>query len=71
MSLGPEMKSTGEVMGADYKYHLALYKALVAAGSNFSDKESILITVTKREAVTIAKELVSKGYEICATLEII
>jgi carbamoyl-phosphate synthase large subunit len=70
ISLGPEMKSTGEVMGVDYDYKLALYKALVAAGSNFEAQGTVLVTVAdkdKPEAVSIAKELLEQGYNICAT----
>ncbi|MCD5406715.1 MAG: carbamoyl-phosphate synthase large subunit [Desulfotomaculum sp.] len=70
VSLGPEMKSTGEVMGVDYKYNLALYKAMVAAGSSFPAKGTVLITVAdedKAEGLAIAKELADQGYDICAT----
>lgn len=70
VTLGPEMKSTGEVMGVDYKYNLALYKALVAAGSSFPAEGNVLITVAdkdKAEALAIATELVGQGYGICAT----
>ncbi|MBM7855141.1 carbamoyl-phosphate synthase large subunit [Desulfohalotomaculum tongense] len=70
VSLGPEMKSTGEVMGVDYNYNLALYKALVAAGSNFPKQGTVLLTVAdkdKAEVLAVARELVEQGYSICAT----
>lgn len=70
ISLGPEMKSTGEVMGVDRDYKLALYKALVAAGSSFEEQGTVLITVADRdkpEVLAIARELVEQGYNLCAT----
>ncbi|MTI79780.1 MAG: carbamoyl-phosphate synthase large subunit [Firmicutes bacterium] len=70
VSLGPEMKSTGEVMGVDYHYNTALYKALVAAGSNFPSEGTVLLTVAdkdKAEALAVARELADQGYSICAT----
>ncbi|WP_031516142.1 carbamoyl-phosphate synthase large subunit [Desulfofalx alkaliphila] len=70
VTLGPEMKSTGEVMGVDYKYNLALYKALVAAGSSFPEQGNVLITVAdkdKAEALAVARELAEQGYGIGAT----
>ena len=70
VSLGPEMKSTGEVMGVDYKYNLALYKALVASGSSFPTQGTVLLTVAdkdKQEVLFIAQELIELGFELCAT----
>ncbi len=69
-SLGPEMKSTGEILGIDYSYDAALYKALVAAGIQFKPKGLVLITVNdadKPRAVEIARELACRGYRIGAT----
>ncbi|QDR80990.1 carbamoyl-phosphate synthase large subunit [Sporomusa termitida] len=70
ISLGPEMKSTGEVMGIDYQYSRALYKGIVGAGMNVPQTGSILVTVAdkdKPEAGEIAKEFARLGYELVAT----
>lgn len=70
ISLGPEMKSTGEVMGVDRSFSVALYKAMVAAGSMFPKKGTVLATIAdrdKEEAVPIIKKLVKLGYQVCAT----
>ena len=69
-SLGPEMKSTGEVLGIDASYEAALYKALVASGIVFKAKGQVIITVNdedKPEAVEIAKRLSERGYALGAT----
>jgi carbamoyl-phosphate synthase large subunit len=69
-SLGPEMKSTGEVLGIDSNYKGALYKALVASGITFKLKGMVILTVTdqdKEHAVHIAELLHSKGYPLGAT----
>ena len=69
-SLGPEMKSTGEIMGVDFTYEAALYKALVAAGIHFRGEGFVVLTVRDRDkpkAVEIARSLVAKGYRIAAT----
>ncbi|MBS1709463.1 MAG: carbamoyl-phosphate synthase large subunit [Armatimonadetes bacterium] len=69
-SLGPEMKSTGEVLGVDRTYEAALYKALIASGIVFKPKGQVIITVDdpdKVAAVEIAKELHCRGYQIAAT----
>lgn len=68
--LGPEMKSTGEVMACDYYYSRALYKACIAAGINVPDEGTILITVADRDkpdTVAIAKGFVDLGYIVIAT----
>jgi len=70
ITLGPEMKSTGEVMGKDSTLEKALYKGLVAAGMEIKDHGSILMTVAdkdKDEAVALAKRFTSIGYSILAT----
>ncbi|MQL52956.1 carbamoyl-phosphate synthase large subunit [Desulfofundulus thermobenzoicus] len=70
ISLGPEMKSTGEVMGVDGSYPAALYKALVAAGYTIPKNGTILATIAdrdKREALPLLKGLAGLGYKICAT----
>ncbi len=68
--LGPEMKSTGEVLGADVSFEKALYKALVGSGVNISKFGNVLITVAdenKKEALLIAKRFKRLGYGIFAT----
>ncbi|WP_346354940.1 carbamoyl-phosphate synthase large subunit [Azotosporobacter soli] len=70
ISLGPEMKSTGEVMGSDYHYARALYKAIVAAGMNVPERGNILFTVAdkdKAEAGVLAKGFDELGYHLIAT----
>ena len=70
ITLGPEMKSTGEVMGKDMTLEKALYKGLVAAGMQIQDHGSVLMTVAdkdKEEAVSIAKRFTAIGYRILAT----
>ncbi|WP_440137510.1 ATP-binding protein, partial [Listeria monocytogenes] len=57
-SLGPEMKSTGEVMGKDVTLEKALYKGFVASGTTMHDYVTVLLTVAdrdKEEAVELAK----------------
>jgi carbamoyl-phosphate synthase large subunit len=69
-TLGPEMKSTGEVMGKDLTLEKALYKGLVASGINIPTHGSVIITVAdkdKDEAVEIAKRFYEIGYNILAT----
>jgi carbamoyl-phosphate synthase large subunit len=68
--LGPEMKSTGEVMGIDYTYEAALTKALLAAGLMLPVKGGILFSIADRdksEALPIIKGFHSIGYKIYAT----
>lgn len=70
ITLGPEMKSTGEVMACDYQFSRALYKACLASGINVPHEGSILITVAdmdKPEAVEIAKGFEELGYIVTAT----
>ncbi|HOV78483.1 MAG TPA: carbamoyl-phosphate synthase large subunit [Bacillota bacterium] len=70
ISLGPEMKSTGEVMGVGDDFKLALYKAMVAAGSMFPKKGTVLATIAdrdKKEVLPIIRGLIDLGYKICAT----
>lgn len=70
VSLGPEMKSTGEVMGLADSLSGALYKGLTAAGYTFHGRNAVLITVAdthKHRAVAIAKELDELGFDIFAT----
>ncbi len=68
--LGPEMKSTGEVMGIDQTFPAALAKALMAAGLMLPAKGGILLSVAdkdKPEAVPIIRGLASLGYRLYAT----
>src|SRR3989338_2463573 len=68
--LGPEMKSTGEVMGIDSSFGIAFYKSQVAAGAALPKKGRIFISVRnddKRDIVFIAKKLSDMGFEIIAT----
>ena len=69
-SLGPEMKSTGEVMGIDYHKARALYKALTASGLSVPDTGTVLFTVAdkdKPECSELATGFVAMGYRIAAT----
>ncbi|MDF2606694.1 MAG: carbamoyl phosphate synthase large subunit [Bacillales bacterium] len=69
-TLGPEMKSTGEVMGKDTTLEKALYKGLVASGINIPTFGTVIITVAdkdKEEAVDIAKRFHKIGYRVMAT----
>ena len=68
--LGPEMKSTGEVMGVDRTFAPALWKSLVAAGLAPVSSGSVLITVAdkdKQEVVAIIEGFHWLGYELVAT----
>ena len=69
-SLGPEMKSTREVLGVDADPNKALYKALIAAGYNFSRNGSILATVSdkdKEESLELLRSCFNIGFNIKAT----
>jgi len=68
--LGPEMKSTGEVMGIDLTYPAAVWKALVASGQKLPKTGKVYISVAdedKRSVVDLAKRLSSIGFRIYAT----
>ncbi|NPA13276.1 MAG: carbamoyl-phosphate synthase large subunit [Aquificae bacterium] len=68
--LGPEMKSTGEVMGIDDDFGLAFWKAQAAAGSILPQEGRVFISVADKDkpaVVDIAKRLVDLGFEIYAT----
>jgi carbamoyl-phosphate synthase large subunit len=70
--LGPEMRSTGEVMGIDEQYPLAFAKALLAAGIQLPTKGRVLISVNdpdKPRVVSIARELHEMGFEIFSTIK--
>lgn len=70
ITLGPEMKSTGEVMGKDSTLEKALYKGLIGAGRKVPLHGSILFTIDdihKPEAAKIAKRFYDIGFKIWAT----
>jgi len=69
-TLGPEMKSTGEVMGSDTTLDKALYKAFAASGYKLLDHGTVLFTIEdakKEEAMKLAKRFIQIGYAILAT----
>lgn len=68
--LGPEMKSTGEVMGRSKNFATAYYKALEGAGIHLPRKGKVFISVRnedKAEALSIAEQYISLGFTIVAT----
>jgi carbamoyl-phosphate synthase large subunit len=68
--LGPEMKSTGEVMGIDYTFHAALAKAIQAAGLAIPPQSGILLSIADRdksEALPIIRKLAAAGNKLYAT----
>ncbi len=68
--LGPEMKSTGEVMGIDYTFDAALAKALLAAGLMLPPEGAVLFSIADRdkpEALPIIKRFSQVGYKLYAT----
>ena len=70
-SLGPEMKSTGEVLGVDKNFENAILKAFIASGVNVARNGNILITVRdkdKEEMLPIAKKFKDKGFIIYSTI---
>jgi carbamoyl-phosphate synthase large subunit len=70
ITLGPEMKSTGEVMGKDQTLEKALYKGLVASGMKIQGFGSVLMTIAdkdKQEALGIARRFFSIGFQVMAT----
>lgn len=70
VTLGPEMKSTGEVMGKDSTLEKALYKGLIGAGRKVPLHGSILFTIddtNKAQAAKLAKRFYDIGFKIWAT----
>ncbi len=68
--LGPEMKSTGEVMGIDENFGTAFWKSQLAAGQDLPSEGTVFLSVKnkdKRNIVFIAKILSDLGFRICAT----
>lgn len=69
-TLGPEMKSTGEVMGRDQNYAKALYKGLIGSGMKIPPAGAIIATVAdkdKEEAIEILRGFYKLGYKLIAT----
>ena len=70
ISLGPEMKSTGECLGIAKNFNEALYKAFLGAGISLPKYKQMIMTVKdadKPEAVGVAKRFEALGYKIYAT----
>ena len=70
ISLGPEMKSTGEVLGIATTFEEALYKAFLGAGFELPKHKQMIITVKdadKLEVCDIARRFEALGYKIYAT----
>jgi carbamoyl-phosphate synthase large subunit len=68
--LGPEMKSTGEVMGVDRSYHGALYKALLASGLSVPSGGGVLLSVADRdkdECIRLSSKLLELGFKLLAS----
>jgi len=68
--LGPEMKSTGEVLGIDYSFEAALVKALLAAGLMLPPKGGLLLSISDRdkaESLPLIRKLHSLDYNLYAT----
>ena len=70
ISLGPEMKSTGECLGISEDFNEALYKGFLGAGINLPKHKNMVMTVKdedKIEAVALARRFAALGYRIYAT----
>ncbi|RPF56056.1 carbamoyl-phosphate synthase large subunit [Aquisalibacillus elongatus] len=70
ITLGPEMKSTGEVIGRDSQLEKALYKGIIASGLSVPTEGAVLITVAdpdKTEMQSIARRFHAIGFELYAT----
>lgn len=70
ISLGPEMKSTGECLGISQDFHEALYKAFLGSGVNLPRHKKMIMTVKdadKLEAVEVGRRFKALGYDIFAT----
>jgi carbamoyl-phosphate synthase large subunit len=68
--LGPEMRSTGEVMGVGRTFGEAMLKSQLGAGSRLPDKGTVVLTVKdadKSRAVAVAADLVELGFQVVAT----
>jgi carbamoyl-phosphate synthase large subunit len=70
IDLGPEMKSTGEIMGVDPEYPKALYKAMVAAGVAVPMGGALIATIADRdkaEAGELIRDFAALGFRVHAT----
>ena len=70
ISLGPEMKSTGECLGIAKTFEEALYKAFLGAGVNLPRHKKMIITVNdadKKDSIEIGRRFEKLGYEVYAT----
>jgi len=70
INLGPEMKSTGEVMGIDYSLQSAIYKGLVSAGMEIPEKGTMVATIADRdkaEIIPLIADFGRMGFKIIAT----
>jgi carbamoyl-phosphate synthase large subunit len=68
--LGPEMKSTGEVMGIDPRFGIAFAKAEVAAGNRLPDKGTVLVSMRAEDRSAledVARKLVGAGIQLLGT----
>jgi carbamoyl-phosphate synthase large subunit len=68
--LGPEMRSTGEVMGIDYEFSLAFLKSQIAAGVILPNVGTVFISVKdsdKENFIALARQMVSIGFSVVAT----
>ena len=68
--LGPEMKSTGEVMGVDWEYDQAMAKALIASATMIPNKAPVLLSLAdkdKEEALPMIRALARAGHPLLAT----
>ncbi|MCL2330908.1 MAG: carbamoyl-phosphate synthase large subunit, partial [Phycisphaerae bacterium] len=68
--LGPEMRSTGEVMGVDSGFPLAFAKSQIAAGTSLPTKGTVLISVNDHDKpliVSVAREFAEMGFRIVST----
>ena len=69
--LGPEMRSTGEVMGSDLSFHRAFLKAQMGAGSDLPSSGRVFLSIKEADKTDVlaetAQTLVSLGFEIVAT----
>lgn len=70
ISLGPEMKSTGEVLGIAKTFDEAIYKAFIGTGINLPKRKNIICTIkdsSKEEFLPIAKQFYMFGYDLYST----
>jgi carbamoyl-phosphate synthase large subunit len=71
IALGPEMKSTGEIMGTDVDYPRALYKAMIASGVDVPREGAVIATIAdpdKQEALPLLRRFHRLGYKIYSTV---